>query len=1114
MLKTRTKPVINEDQITRKVSSATADKAIRSEASAHVRRCIKVTPPVINEYLCGSGYSNAKLLLDCAKSDIEGLVNFKLCVAESTGEIVDVKQAEEDPYEEYLFNGEAVLKLIDNIDFHKRLEQRLHVLGKVMLGKKESFNLNQEGKGVPFIGDWFIETSASEEYVRERLVEKMNSGAFKKCIVDLNLVNSFGTEEAIKDHLRYLVVENLVVLPSSLRLSQKNQNNPLTEMYLRVYRLSNECENFRDASSIQQFVWHYQKLHATINSIFEKESDIVNNNDKVLKNLKSVKDTIGGKHGLIRGTNLAKRQDYSARAVVVINPFIPIDHIGLPKSMVPKMYRYYENRYIQSKDLPKLLANSSTNTMTDEILKLLKRNSVEDSLPILMGRNPTLHKHGIQGFYVTFVDGDAIEVSPLVCPAFNMDFDGDTAHVEIPITEGACREVANLILTDRNLLLAKTGECTICPRMDILYGLYNCTKASVYGNPVAVFNTGEDVREAVLSQEVTVDTVVTAMDMRVTDTAGKIAFMSCFPAGFLKEVATVTSSSIKEVVNRLSEEHYMVFTDTINKLVELGFKTAYIYASTVSLLRDLKDIEEYDNCFEVFHKEMEPINKLNDIGFYTASSYSLEYGQKFERAMKMKEKYVYDKIGEDSMFWQMSKSGARGNKSNLLQMYAAKGRIRKSGGETINVAIENCYVTQLTPMEHFIAAVGAREGQIAKSIKTADTGYLERQLRHSTGSIKITCKDCGTKHGIVLKKSDIYAYLADSTSTEEERKQAEKDTINDFTFYIANRYEAGTDRLITPELARQLAEDPKVKSVTIRSPLKCNNPCCAKCYGYDVSTRHEVVVGTAVGVIAAQSVGEMLTQTTLKSFQSGGVAGKADMMSDFERISKLVHCSNIYTAYINGNYSTYEPVAWATGDVTLTSKNGVMSEISISGDKKKLTVGSNMQVLSKVEKGQPMFSKRKDLNISEAMKYAGLDFTEVYIVNTLYRLFATNAKLNIKHFELIVCGMIGYIPVVSDIPELKIGLRYTVSQLVELGYDYSNTSFVPVINSVKDAVLKSVNFMEGLILEDQKAVLADAMMYGLGDTVSDVYVQMALGLHIKVGTGYNKNFMEEMNAVR
>ena len=403
-----------------------------------------------------------------------------------------------------------------------------------------------------------------------------------------------------------------------------------------------------------------------------------------MKQIRPLLETIKGKQGMIRGTLLKKKQDYSGRSVVVISPFMPIDCIGVPRSMVPKLYRHFALN--DCKFSPEEVLEKINDSGFDEIIvNALIRKGVIASTPMLLGRNPTLHRNGAQGFHVVLTEGRAVEVSPLVCPAYNMDFDGDTAWNAISLNPKANLEIEKLILTDRNILLSKTGESTICPRMDIIYGLYMCTRAGyAMGASVANFKNAVELKEAIYSQKVRVWDTVTVSSMR-TDVAGKLAFESCLTtdvARSMGETPEITTKTIKPYIERMQNLPTHVFDNIINSLVELGFRVAYLYTCSVSMLKpltsDTEAAREFDQAYQRFHEAMAPIDELNDLGLYDSETYGVEYSNQLRTVDKALSEGIYDKVGDDSMYTLMAKSGARGNKSNLVQMFGSKGRIQKS----------------------------------------------------------------------------------------------------------------------------------------------------------------------------------------------------------------------------------------------------------------------------------------------------------------------------------------------------------------------------------------------------------------------------------------------------
>lgn len=1085
----------------------------RPLAKAHVRQFIHLHLPVVNMAVCGTSGGELKKFLALAYPDItlSDILEFKTCYEVSSQEFIDVEHCGEDSMQ-YLFGAQLIEKLLSEIDFEEVVVGYLSYL-IAKLFAPEPFYITKQKSGIPVYADYYVQSNkvVTEESVREIIDSAYKKNKLTAVNMYINLLHQYGDDA--NEYLRGMVIRrDITLVPMSLRPASAFENHPLTAAYIRLFNHNN---NYRIhvTGPVGEFVEYYRELERIVAAI-TVDNQFTNRSDSMWR-LRPILQTMGGKTGMVRAQFLKKRQDYSGRSVVVIDPYMPLNMIGIPKTMVHKLYRRFE--FSDTNLNPQeILDKIDDSEFEKKIVKELQKSGVISEIPILLGRNPTLHKLGIQGFHVKVVEGRAIRVNPLVCPAFNMDFDGDTAHTEIPMTPKAQHEVRELILTDKNIFLGKTGECTICPRMDIIYGLYMSTiQHAEEGANVGSYEEPRKMWDDIYKQKITIWDTATLAGYG-TGKVGNLAVKACFPKSFWDDtnpLPEITSKTIKPYITKLSTYPTVVFEGTINNLVEYGFHIAYLYCRSVSMLQGMSSNENFDTAVDRFHKALAPIDEMNDLGFYDEESYGIEYGRCADIIGKTYESEIMNKVTKDNMFYLMAKSGARGNSSNLVQIYGSKGRIQRSDHESFNVIIERGLHKMLTPMEHGIAANGARKGQIAKSIKTADTGYLGRKLAHTSASIIIREDDCGTKDGIEITKDMVESYFYKEDQKQEDFQKTVRDV---FAKLITGRYEQGTTHLITEREAKMYASDSKVKSVKIRSPLTCSNPCCAKCYGINPETNKPVIKGTAVGIIAAQSLSEPSTQMTMKVFQAGGVAGAA--ASPFDRLSAIFSQTDIYAKARNGEYPMYDPVAWTSGTLRQAEASGSNVVLTIEPDnggetsvRKEVPGNVTYKIGRHVKAGENLRIVHGDTYTKEVLQGFGLRKAQMDTYMNLYKLYKSQLDIVPVHIELMVSCMTQYTPIITDVKELKLGKYYTRAQLCTLGKDYSRTTFKEEIRGVGSIITSNVNFMESFIVEDQRKVLSSAVFNGAVDLGDSPLLQMALGKVPKLGTGYSETYIDEFN---
>lgn len=1158
----RAYPVSTQEDITRSLTKRTTSSEIEdSRADWNVRYYINLAVPCINHVLAGAVYTNLAQVLGLSGAEVSAICTFKTFYdTESEVYITEDELDDSDAGSNILVGGEIIEYLLDKLDMEGRILAILRAFGVKYAGKANvgDCSITQGDGQLLMLGDYYLnfdneeaayalnETKPLQDFMFVAVTQGIDAN-FKKTHMEtictyINLLRVYGTQEAVKEKaLSGFLTKSLMVLPLAMRPNSidHNRKHPMTAAYIKIYNASNSMPQSSRAVGIKAYIRMYERLDTLVSSVQDmntygdqtnvRRGKNVVHHDKDLEGMKSALESIKGKNGRIRGTNLSRRQDYSGRSSVIVDPFMSIRKMRIPQAMYPKLFMLHGLRASSTprEDYKKIKGVKGMISFVDT----LNRQHVLDSVPMNLGRNPTLHKHGIQGFDVELTDARALEVSPLVCPAYNMDFDGDTGHVEIPSGDLAVQEVYQLIMSSKNILLPQTGECTICPRQDMLFGLYICTKLTKPTGPAtATFTTSKEVKDAVFNQDIAIDAVVSCSGG--VDYAGNWAVRSCFPqrmvngpgeeSGSKWTVETLNSSTIKPLVSRIAGEPIDTFVSCIDSIVELGFKVAYLYSASVSLFQPMLPDQEYDTAFDVFHATMAEIDELNDIGAYDLESYTAEFDKAYQDLQRSLQKNIMKKIPSTNSFWIMATSGARGGPSNLIQMFAYKGRISKSSTETFNVVIEHSLVDQLNPMEHFIASNGARKGQMEKSISTADTGYLARKVWHSTSPSIITNEDCGTKEGIAISKSDIERFIHRDGANQAERLKEREHIKEIFRFMVAGRYRADSGMMITDEMAVQLA-DSSADSVVIRSPITCANHCCKKCYGIDPGTNKRPAIGAPIGFAAAHSVGETGTQLTMKQFQTGGVSGGNEVSSNFDRLKSFLSVQDIRDYTTN---PTYEPIAWADGVIyELVAQGGVVKEVrlkplegtpssAIYNRSVKMPRSAAIRVGETVRKGDRLTVNKGDAYIPDVIKYVGLRAGQLELLHSLYNVYESERKIVTKHFEEVIASMTRFTVLSTDMFELRIGMAYTQQELatycrLRSDFNLDKTVMQASIYNIGACIINDPNMMEGLIFENQKHVLGKAVLNACVDTMQGPLPRIALGLPVLLGTGINKAFAIE-----
>lgn len=1141
------------------------DSIERSLASMHTRQVIRLSAPTINYVLArGSETTLLRKVLGLSKKRCEDILHFDVIWDTSTKEFVDINKATQG--NSYLYGPEIIEMMIDTMNIEA--ECKLSLLSALACCMKDRapvsdiFTIDRNPEGHLLTGGYYVHYDADVvkkwakrgidyERVEEIAIKNMFHSADSRFTYLYNMNKD-------KSGLYGMLNHYIAVVPEEMRPKIENAEHKLTKLYTAIMKADYALRTIKGANAQpKDIASKYLALDRAVMHLQYKNS---NKSADTAKDDLAILERVKSKKGYMRMYNLGKRQDYSGRAVVCINPFLPLDMIRVPKSMIPKLMEYHvlpflaknlknneklsaEDRATQQSVYDKLkLSNLSSPDARAEAVRLVNEHGLLRHVPFVLGRQPTLHKQSLQAFHIEMTDFQAIEVNPLVCPAFNMDFDGDAAHLEVPLSPQAIKEVNDLILTTQNLYLAKTGEVTTVPRQDMVYGLYICTRNKYKLGEHTIdktYESLEQVRQDVMMHRIKVWDTVNVYKPALNILAGDAAFMACFPDGDvtprgvtktgIPEVKEITSKTITPYIqhvmrlNSMGQNVHKIGTGyasretvvgTINRLVELGFKVARLYSPSVSILPTNNVVPAYDNALTNFHSAMEEADFYYDLGLDTSDNYKLEFNKHKDVLDSTIKKTIAEKLGPDNGYVLLSESGARGSKDNLNQMFTCKGQVKKNSTEAFDALIDNSYVSQLTPMEQFVAAYGGRQGQIDKSLKTGDTGYAMRQMWHTTQGIHTTIDDCHTDRGFKVSKQSLTKFVDIASASDENEKQKLLQEVNDmFRHAIVGRYRLDTNALISEDLATKLANDDSVDSVTIRSPLYCKCPCCQKCYGIDWSTHKPVVKSMATGIVSAQSIGEPGTQLTMKQFQKGGVAGKAEMTSAFDKVNNYILCSDIAAKSKKGNYPGYDPLAWDDGEVHVEPTRDLNKVKVTIGDKKNhfVIVPRTVVLKEQATKGEGLSYKHGDYDIHEVLDICGIEGAQEYMVFKLYNLYKSEVEIAMQHFEILVSCMTRYMIYDTDRDDLMIGQYCTGAELY--AGSIKNTKFAPNLISVDRLMNTSMEALDAIIMEKQVEGLSRICLLELQDRLLKPINRMAMGLTILEGSARPGFIEERMEAI-
>ena len=720
----------------------------------------------------------------------------------------------------------------------------------------------------------------------------------------LNVVEAFRDSQKNRENRpEWMIMKVVPVIPPELRPlvpldGGRFATSDLNDLYRRVIIRNNRLKRLMEIKAPEVILRNEKRmLQESVDSLFDntrKSSAVKTESNRPLK---SLSDSLKGKQGRFRQNLLGKRVDYSARSVIVVGPELKLSECGIPKEMAAELYKPFVIRKLIERGIVKTVKSAKKIIDRKEPVVWDILENVIKGHPVLLNRAPTLHRLGIQAFQPKLIEGKAIQLHPLVCTAFNADFDGDQMAVHLPLGPEAILEAQLLMLASHNILNPANGAPVTVPSQDMVLGLYYMTKERKSTKAVPVkgegltFYSPEEVTIAFNEEMVElnagikvrtndIDEAGNSVKKIIETTVGRVLFNEVVPeaAGYINEV--LTKKSLRGIIGGILKVTDIPTTGNfLDEIKNMGYKFAFQGGLSFSL-GDIIIPEEKSTMIAEANKEVDGIVMNYNMGMLTQKErynqvidiWGRTNNQLTELSMK---RLREDQQGFNSVYMMLD-SGARGSKEQIRQLTGMRGLMAKpkkstaGGGEIIENPILSNFKEGLSILEYFISTHGARKGLADTALKTADAGYLTRRLVDVSQDVIINEYDCGTLRGLdvtPLKKND---EIVESLSDRIEGRVALQDVFHPLNEDLL----VGAGEVITSQTANTI-EASGLDVVQVRSALTCESQrgICAKCYGQSLSTLNNVQIGEAVGVIAAQSIGEPGTQLTLRTFHVGGVAG-------------------------------------------------------------------------------------------------------------------------------------------------------------------------------------------------------------------------------------------------
>jgi DNA-directed RNA polymerase subunit beta' len=825
---------------------------------------------------------------------------------------------------------------IEDLDF--QFSETKEMLDKLAFGKVYS-EIAYRTMSMKF-GHVF-KAGTGAETIRE-IVSKLD---LKKLIIDLEKESKASTGQKQKKLIKriklagsldkadikaeWFILTVLPVIPPDLRPMVQLDGgrfaaSDLNDLYRRVINRNNRLKRLLAIGAPEVICRNEKRMlqeavDTLLNNSARQGRTVFNSGDK--RKLRSLSDMLKGKQGRFRQNLLGKRVDYSGRSVIIIGPKLKLHQCGLPKLMALELFKPFvigsliRDGYAHNIKNAEKLIQASKREVWDILEEVTKDHYV------LLNRAPTLHRLGIQAFQPILIEGKAIQVHPLVCAAFNADFDGDQMAVHVPLSKAAQREAGDLMLSSRNLLKPSAGEPIVTPTQDMVLGCYYLTKLTTGLKGEGMEFSG--IEEAIIAYQTGAVHLQAPVKCRFKDdiqetTVGRLIFNTFIPDGLPYYNENIGKKQLSYIVaecfERLSIETTALLADNLKYI---GFKFATKSGITISQADMIVPKEKgktIDNASEVVTK----INNQFWKGLITEDERYNHTISVWAKAKAEITKGMVKEFDESNNIFYMVDSGARGNWGQVTQLCGIKGLVANPAGKTIELPIKSNLKEGFSILEYFIATHGGRKGKSDTALKTAEAGYLTRRLVDSNQDVVIREEDCGMDHPHMI-------------SREESEVIGEKFEIRIYGRTLAENLKTKTGKVLAKknEIIEKdtliLIEKEKINEVKVRSVMTCQteNGICVKCYGKDLGTNKEVAIGTAVGIIAAQSIGEPGTQLTMRTFHMGGVAEGGDITQGLSRVEELFEAR-----------SPKSPALMAEVDGTILIKQkGKLTEIILTSNK-------------------------------------------------------------------------------------------------------------------------------------------------------------------------------------
>ncbi len=1093
---------------------------VRRERMGH----IELAAPVSHIWYFKGIPSRMGLVLDMSPRSLEEIIYFASYVVTDTGgnEGLEVKQllSEKDyrAYREKYGNSfqasmgaEAVKKLLSQINL-----------------KKEVAELKEE-------------------------LKKAQGQRRTRAIKRLEVLESFRNSG---NDPSWMVLDVLPVIPPELRPmvqldGGRFATSDLNDLYRRVINRNNRLKRLLDLGAPSIIVQNEKRM------LQEAVDALVDNGRRGRpvtgpgnRPLKSLSHMLKGKQGRFRQNLLGKRVDYSGRSVIVVGPNLKMYQCGLPKEMALELFKPFVMKELVEKQYAHNIksAKRKIEKPTPEVWDVLE-NVIQEH-PVLLNRAPTLHRLGIQAFEPTLVEGRAIRLHPLVCTAYNADFDGDQMAVHVPLSAEAQAEARILMLAAQNILNPKDGKPVVTPSQDMVLGNYYLTletKGAI--GEGSVFNDTNEALLAYANGYVHLHTRIAVYtgsldNERFTDeqrkqllvtTVGKLIFNEILPKSFpyineptlenlekstperffvpkgidIKKFISdmplnqpFTKKYLGNIIAEIFKRYKITETSKmLDRMKDLGFRYSTKAGITVGI-SDIIVLAEKDQILQEAQTKVDTVMKQFRRGLITEEERYERVISVWSAAKDEIQGKLMKSLDARNPIFMMSDSGARGNASNFTQLAGMRGLMANPSGRIIELPIKSSFREGLTVLEYFISTHGARKGLADTALKTADSGYLTRRLVDVAQDVIVREDDCGTDKGLVVRAIQEGSDVIESLFDRLVGRIARTDIRNPETGEVMIQ----ANEMISEDKAKEIV-DAGIEEVTIRSAFTCitRHGVCKKCYGRNLATGSDVEVGEAVGIIAAQSIGEPGTQLTMRTFHTGGVAGD-DITQGLPRIQELFEARNPKGQAI---------ISEIEGQISIAQEGKERQEITVTGTVESRVYTAPYGARLKVQEGDTVVRGQEltegSIDPKELLKIRNVGAVQDYLLREVQKVYRMQGvEIGDKHIEVMVRQMLRKVRIIdAGDTDVLPGTLMDIHQFTEANREVilagnRPATCRPVLLGITKASLETDSFLSAASFQETTRVLTDAAIKGKRDELLGLKENVIIGKLVPAGTGMNR----------